>query len=309
MNITIRVPATSANLGPGFDALGLALDLWNDTIITLAIEYTVQVNGEGRERLSGGQNNMIIQSAQVLAERVGKNLPPFHVDCINRIPLSSGLGSSAAAKLTGMLGANILLGQPFSRDDILNLATELEGHSDNVAPALFGGLVVSTMTENGKVFAHKIDVETNHSPLGHFEFPFHITVVLPEFHISTEQARNVLPEYIPMRAAAHNISRAMLVTEAFRNGDLELLGKAMTDTLHQPYRLSLIPGAEEVMDAAKQAGASAAALSGAGPSIIAFSSKRDPAIGEAMKAAFEQAGLQARILQLKMSNYGAEVHI
>lgn len=308
MNITIRVPATSANLGPGFDSLGLALDLWNETVITLAIEYTVQVNGEGMERLSSGQNNMIIQAAQNLAERVGKTLPPFHVDCINRIPISSGLGSSAAAKLTGLLGANKLLGQPFSRDEILNLAAEMEGHSDNVAPALFGGLVVSTV-ENGRVFAHKINVETDHNPLGYVGFPFHITVVLPEFHISTQQARNVLPEYIPMKDAAHNISRAMLVTEAFRNGDLELLGKAMTDTLHQPYRLSLIPGAQEAMNAAKQAGASAAALSGAGPSVIAFSSKRDSVIGEEMKHAFEEAGLQARIFQLRMSNYGAEVHI
>jgi homoserine kinase len=308
MNITIRVPATSANLGPGFDSLGLALDLWNETVITLAIEYTVQVNGEGRERLSGGENNMIIQSAQALAERVGKNLPPFHVDCINRIPLSSGLGSSAAAKLTGLLGANILFGKPLLHNEILDLATEMEGHSDNVAPALLGGLVVST-AEDGKVFAHKINIETNQTSLGYLESPFHITVVLPEFHISTKQARNVLPEYIPMRDAAHNISRAMLVIEAFRNGDLDLLGKAMTDTLHQPYRLSLIPGAEEVMGAAKWAGASAAALSGAGPSIIAFSAKRDPAIGDAMKTAFEQAGLQARILQLRMSNYGAEVHI
>jgi homoserine kinase len=308
MHITIRVPATSANLGPGFDSLGLALDLWNETVITLAIEYTVQVNGEGRERLSGGENNMIIQSAQVLAKRVGKNLPPFHVDCTNHIPLSSGLGSSAAAKLTGLLGANILLGKPLKHNEILDLATEMEGHPDNVAPALIGGLVVSTV-EDGKVFAHKINVETNQTSLGYVESPFHITVVLPEFHISTNQARNVLPEYIPMKDAAHNISRAMLVTEAFRNGDLELLGKAMTDTLHQPYRLSLIPGAQEAMDAAKRAGASAAALSGAGPSIIAFSAKRDPAIGEAMSAAFEQAGLQARILPLRMSNYGAEVHI
>ena len=142
MNITIRVPATSANLGPGFDSLGLALDLWNETVITLAIEYTVQVNGEGMERLSRGENNLIIQSAQKLAERVGKLLPPFHVDCINRIPLSSGLGSSAAAKLTGLLGANTLLGKPLATNEILNLATEMEGHPDNVAPALLGGLVV-----------------------------------------------------------------------------------------------------------------------------------------------------------------------
>src|SRR6266487_1915156 len=149
MNITIRVPATSANLGPGFDSLGLALDLWNETVITLAIEYTVQISGEGMERLSPGENNMIIQSAQKLAVRVGKHLPPFHVDCINRIPLSSGLGSSAAAKLT----------------------------------ALLGGLVVSTV-DDGKVFAHKINVNGNHTTLGHFETPFYITVVLPNFHIS-----------------------------------------------------------------------------------------------------------------------------
>ena len=308
MNITIRVPATSANLGPGFDSLGLALDLWNETVITLAIEYTVQISGEGMERLSPGENNMIIQSAQKLAERVGKHLPPFHVDCINRIPLSSGLGSSAAAKLTGLLGANTLLGKPFSHDDILNLATEMEGHSDNVAPALLGGLVVSTV-DYGKVFAHKINIEANHTALGQVESPFHITVVVPDFNISTNEARIVLPEQVEIKDAVHNISRAMLLTEAFRNGDLDLLGKAMTDTLHQPYRLSLIPGAQEAINAAKETGASAAALSGAGPSVIAFSPKQDSAIGEAMKRAFEQAGLQARVFPLRMSNYGAEIHI
>jgi homoserine kinase len=308
MNITIRVPATSANLGPGFDSLGLALDLWNETVITLAIEYTVQVNGEGRERLSHGENNLIIQAARKLAEIAGKRLPPFHVDCINRIPLSSGLGSSAAAKLTGLLGANVLLGKPLLKDEILNLAAEMEGHPDNVAAALLGGLVVSTV-ENGKVFAHKINVDSNQTPAGHFESAFYVTVVLPEVHISTRQARKALPKHVSIEDAVHNISRAVLITEAFRSGDLGLLSKGMTDTLHQPYRLTLIPGAEQAMDAARRAGAPAVALSGAGPSLIAFSSKRDPAIGEAMQRAFEEAGLQARIFQLRMSNHGAEVHI
>jgi homoserine kinase len=308
MHITIRVPATSANLGPGFDSLGLALDLWNETVMALAIEYSVQVSGEGRERLSPGENNMIIRAAKKLAERVGKRLPPFHVDCINRIPLSSGLGSSAAAKLTGLLGANILLGKPLSNDEILDLATEMEGHPDNVAAALLGGLVVSTV-EDGKVFAHKINVEAGHDALGHFESPFQITVVLPDFHISTREARNVLPDQVSIEDAVHNVSRAILVTEAFRSGDLDLLSRVMTDVLHHPYRLPLIPGAQEAMDAAKGAGAAAVALSGAGPSMIAFSSKQDPAIGEAMRRAFEQAGLQARVFPLRMSNYGAEVHI
>lgn len=302
MHITIRIPATSANLGPGFDSLGLALDLWNETIFTLAIEYSVQVHGEGRERISAGENNLIIRSAQRLAELVGKRLPPFHVDCVNRIPLSSGLGSSAAAKLTGLLGANALLGKPLSKTEILDLATELEGHPDNVAPALLGGLVAS-MVQDGKVLAHRIHLEDNH------DAPIHITVVLPDFHLSTQQARAALPEQVTLKDAVHNISRSVLVTEAFRTGNLELLSKAMTDTLHQPYRLWLIPGGREAMDAAKESGASAAAISGAGPSIIAFSAKREEAIGEAMTRAFEQAGHSARTFQLKMSHHGAEAQI
>lgn len=302
MHITIRVPATSANLGPGFDSLGLALDLWNETVITLAIEYSVQLNGEGMERLSAGENNLIIRSAQKLADYVGKRLPPFHLDCVNNIPLSSGLGSSAAAKLTGLLGANKLLGQPLSNGEILDLATEMEGHPDNVAPALLGGLVVSTV-EQGKVLAHKINVGANQ------DSSICITIVLPDFHISTQQARAALPEQVTLKDAVHNISRAVLVSEALRDGDLDLLGRAMTDTLHQPYRLWLIPGAREAMDAAKEAGASAAALSGAGPSVIAFSANRDPAIGEVMTRAFQQAGLSARTFQLKMSNFGAEAQI
>ena len=302
MHITIRIPATSANLGPGFDSLGLALDLWNETIITLAIEYSVQVNGEGMEKLSPGVNNLIIRTAQQFAERVGKRLPPFHLDCVNNIPLSSGLGSSAAAKLTGLLGANALLGKPLSKDEIMDIATELEGHPDNVAPALLGGLVVSTVAD-GKVLARKISLEANN------DSPLHITIVLPDFHLSTQQARAALPEHVTLRDAVHNLSRAVLVTEAFRTGDLDLLGKAMTDTLHQPYRLPLISGGLEAIHAAKEAGASAAAVSGAGPSIIAFSSQRDPAIGEAMTRAFEQAGHAARTFQLKMSPHGAEAQI
>jgi homoserine kinase len=223
------------------------------------------------------------------------------VNCVNQIPLSSGLGSSAAAKLTGLLGANTLLGKPLTHTEILNLGTEMEGHPDNVAPAMLGGLVVSTM-EDGNVVAHRI-VSAENAP------SLHITVVLPEFHLPTPDARRALPQQVPLKDAVHNISRTVLVAEAFRNGDTELLGKAMTDTLHQPHRLPLIPGAQAAMDAAKGVGAAAAALSGAGPSVIAFSAKQDPAIGEAMKRAFEERGLQARIFPLKMSNHGAEVQI
>ena len=302
MKILVKVPATSANLGPGFDSLGLALDLWNETTITLAIEFSVWVKGEGADRLSSDKNNLIFRAAQRLAEFAGRSLPSFHADCVNQIPLSSGLGSSAAATLTGLLAANALLGNPLLKEEILGLATEMEGHPDNVAPALMGGLVVSTLDHDDKVIAHKIAVTENAPPI-------HITFVLPDYHLPTQEARNALPEKVSMKDAVHNISHAVLVTEAFRNGDLDLLGKAMTDTLHQPYRLKLIPGAEAAMDAAKEAGASAVALSGAGPSLIAFSSKAEAGIGEAMTRAFEQAGLTARIFHLGVSNHGAEIQI
>ena len=298
MNITIKVPATSANLGPGFDALGLALDLWNETTVTPAKEFALTVTGEGADRLASGKNNLIVRAAQRLAEHAGKSLPPFHAKCINAIPLSSGMGSSSAAILTGLLAGNALLDNPLVKEEILNLASDMEGHPDNVAPALLGGLVVSTM-HAGKVIARPV-------PLG---MDVHITIVLPDFHLPTKQARAALPKRITMKNAVHNISRAVLVTEAFRSGDLSLLGKVMTDTLHQPYRLPLIPGAHSALDAAKEAGADAVALSGAGPSLIAFSSKAEAGIGESMKRTFEAAGLQARIFNLKVGTTGAILEI
>ncbi len=303
MNITIKVPATSANLGPGFDTLGLALDLWNETTITPAKEFAAQVSGEGAGKLALGKNNLLVRAAQRLAERAGWSLPPFHAGCVNRIPLSSGMGSSSAAILTGLLAGNALLGNPLSRDEILNLACEMEGHPDNVAPALLGGLVVSTI-EQGKVIARQIPILGGQG--GRVGAPLQITIVLPDFYIPTKQARAALPKKVSMKSAIHNISRAALVVEALRIGDLGLLGDVMTDTLHQPYRLRLIPGAQSVMEAAREAGASAVALSGAGPSVIAFSAG-EAGVGEAMKRAFEAAGLEARIFCLGVSSRGVEV--
>lgn len=296
MNITIKVPATSANLGPGFDSLGLALDLWNESTIEQADEFSVSMEGEGKGKLAQGANNMIVRAAQKVAERVGKKLLPFAARCQNHIPLGSGMGSSAAATLTGLLAANRLTGANLSQDEILSLATELEGHPDNVAPALMGGLVVSTM-QGEKVLARKLQIA-----------PLHITVVLPDFHFPTREARNSLPKQVPLKDAVHNISRAVLVTEAFRTGDLDLLGEAMTDRLHQPYRLKLIPGAEQALQAMVFDGASAVALSGAGPSLIAFS-KTESTAGVAAKRAFEQAGLSARVFTLQVCHEGAGVQV
>jgi homoserine kinase len=301
MNITVKVPATSANLGPGFDSLGLALDLWNEAefIPTNDKKISLTIDGEGRDKLPTGASNSIVDAALQVYTLAGKPYHGMQIHCMNRVPLGSGLGSSSAALLTGMLGANAMIGEPFSRDEILKLAIETEGHPDNVAPAMLGGLVASIIHES-HVVSLRLTLTDQRAPMC-------ITVVFPDFDFPTKQARAILPKQIELKDAIYNISRAVIVTEAFRLGDLNMLHEAMSDKLHQPYRLPLIPGAQAAMDAAKAAGASAVALSGAGPSLIAFSANSEAVIGEAMKRAFKAAGLPARIYQLKMSDHGAEV--
>lgn len=301
MNVRVRVPATTANLGPGFDALGMALDLWNETIWTSASDHQIQatITGEGADVLPTDATNPIIAAALSLYHRVGAPCNGLKVHCINRIPLGSGLGSSSAALLSGLLGANALLGEPFSREEILKMAIEMEGHPDNVAPAMLGGLVVSIL-HDGRVVSIKLPARAQRSPI-------RATVVLPNVDFPTEYARSILPRTVDRQDAIHNISRSVLVVEALRTGDLEMLGKAMDDRLHQPYRLPLIPGALSAMEAARQAGAAAVALSGAGPSLIAFSTDWAPEIGEAMRQEFARAGLQARVFHLRVSERGARV--
>ncbi len=303
MKILVKVPATTANLGPGFDALGLALNLWNETEFTATDDrqITVTITGEGKGQLPQDAENPIVNAALKIYDLVKKPCTGLHIRCTNRVPISSGLGSSSAALLSGMLGANALLGSPLTDEEILKLAIEIEGHPDNVAPAMLGGLVASIVYEE-RVISLKLPAKANRSPI-------HVTIVLPGFDFPTIQARAILPRQVDRKDAIYNISRAVLVTEALRTGDLDLLGKAMADALHQPYRLPLIPGAQAAMQAARQAGAAAVALSGAGPSLIAFSSKEQEAIGAAMKRAFESAGLAARIFELETSYEGAEVSI
>jgi homoserine kinase len=302
MKIIVKVPATSANLGPGFDALGLALDLWNEATFrsTKDKKISVAVEGEGEGELPSDQSNAVAEAALQVYELAGKPCNGLKIHCLNRVPLGSGLGSSSAAMLTGMLGANALLGEPFSREEILKLAIETEGHPDNVAPAMLGGLVASIIHES-HVVSLRLTLTGTH-------IPFHITVVFPDFDFPTKQARALLPQRVDRKDAIYNISRAVIVTEAFRQGDLDMLAEAMNDRLHQPYRLPLIPGAQAAMEAMKAAGASGVALSGAGPSLIAFSTKRETAIGKAGQQAFTEAALESRVFKLKINRKGAQVY-
>jgi homoserine kinase len=299
--LRVRVPATTANLGPGFDALGLALNLWNETDFTQRTDgrLVVTVSGEGAGILPTDGDNIITAAARRTFTQAGEQPPGLTIDCHNRIPLSSGLGSSAAAVLTGILGANKLLDEPLDQDEILKLAVDIEGHPDNIAPALLGGLVVC-LADGERVMAHRLPPREDRQPI-------HITLALPECDFPTRAARAVLPAQVAHKDAIFNISRAVLVCEALSTGDLALLAVAMGDRLHQPYRLPLIPGAQAALDAALGAGAAAAALSGAGPSLAAFSAQADPAIGAAMGQAFADAGVAARVFHLGISDAGAEV--
>ncbi len=292
-SILVRVPATSANLGPGFDILALALDLWNETRFELGGEgITIQIEGEGSREIPTNRENMIFQAQASFYQQARQALPQgLTIRCQNRIPLGSGLGSSAAAVLTGLAGANALLGQVASPGMLVNLAAEIEGHADNAAAAAMGGLVAVTRARGGWITQR-------------YDLPqWWAAVVLPDFSLPTHSARAALPKTVELADAVFNAGRVGLVIEALISGNPTLLQQVMDDRLHQPYRLPLIPGAADALQAAVERGA-AAALSGAGPSVIAFGRSDMAAAAGAMQAAFEQAGLRSRSWLLPVSNRG-----
>lgn len=290
--LKIRVPATSANLGPGFDCLGLALNIWNEVAFEPAEKISYQVTGEGAEKLNKGSRNLLTKAYALVHDVCRKEMKPAKICAHNEIIMSSGLGSSAAAIITGLFGANEMLGKPLNENELLKLANEMEGHPDNVAPALLGGLVVSVMAA-GEIITRR------------YETPeFMIVIVKPNVDWPTRTARAVLPKSVSRADAIFNIGRTTLVVDALRNGDLELLQKVMDDRIHQPYRLKYITGGMSAYKIAKQFGA--AALSGAGPSIIAFvpSEKAEQTKTQIMQA-FEERGVITRGIITKPSMMGA----
>lgn len=295
-SVTVTVPATTANLGPGFDCLGLALTLYNRVTFTdAAATFAIHISGEGADWLPTDESNLVWQAAQRLFEVVGKWPSGTHIEMENGIPAGSGLGSSAAAVVAGLVAANTLVGGGLSRHELLELATEIEGHPDNVAPALFGGLTLINQTESG-LHLECIPVPTLTS-----------VIVLPDFTLPTAQARAALPAQITRQDAIFNIGRMGLLVRALQTGDHDKLRLAMEDRLHQPYRLPLVPGLVEAFAAAYSAGASGVALSGAGPSLIAFAQQGHAQIASACQQAFSQAGLTSRAWVLAVATEGAIV--
>jgi homoserine kinase len=289
--IKIRVPATSANLGPGFDCLGLALNIWNEVSFESAEKISYHVTGEGAEKLNKGTKNLLTKAFTFLHEVCGREMRGASIQAKNEILMSSGLGSSAAAIVSGLFGANEMLGKPLNKNELLKLATEMEGHPDNVAPALLGGLVISVMSGD--------EIITRR-----YETPdFTIVIVKPNMEWPTKIARAVLPKSVSRADSIFNIGRTALVVDALRNGDLDLLQKVMDDRIHQPYRLKHITGGISAYKTAKRFGA--AALSGAGPSIINFVQPENAERAKAeIQFAFKERGIETRGMITKPSMAG-----
>lgn len=302
-SVRVRVPGTSANCGPGFDAIGLACTVYNDLELTLLKkpELSITIEGEGAQNIPCDDRNIVWRSVQYLLRKakLDKQYPGAVIHMDNNVPLSRGLGSSATAIVAGLKAANVLIGNRFNRRELLQFATDIEGHPDNVAPAIFGGFTISTVTRgNVECFTFVP------------KFRMKLVVAVPDFPLSTRKARAVLPEKVPMKDAVNNIGRAAMLVAALCKGNDKFLRNVFEDALHQPYRAELIPGMYEVFAAARKAGAIGANLSGAGPCLIAYtleSRQCEEAVGEAMKQAFKQHGVESRILIMSLDNRGAHI--
>lgn len=258
-SVVVRVPATSANLGPGFDTLGLALSVYDEITVTSLPEGEVEIEvaGEGAQFVPRDGSNLIVRTIAYAFEAMGRRMPGLRISARNVIPHGRGMGSSGAAVVSGLLAAKGLLEGIVDMGDetLLRLATELEGHPDNVAPALFGGLTIAWMDEDGPEHK-KLIVHRGVAPL----------VLVPEFTMSTEVARSLQPLQVPREDAIFNVSRSALLIAALMQSP-ELLHAATADKLHQNYRAQAMPETDRLVRALRDAGF-AAVVSGAGPSVL-----------------------------------------
>lgn len=297
--VRVRIPATTANCGPGFDTLGIACSLYN----TVEMDYNPQgngfdifVRGDGANTVPKDGRNLVLRAAQQLLTAADKPHGRIVLKLENAIPLARGLGSSSAAIVGGLTAANAVIGNLFDKEKILDLATAIEGHPDNVAPAIYGGFTISAL-QDGKVVCLRLPMPP----------ALRLVVCIPEFRLSTHKARQALPEVIPHGDAVFNVSRSALLVGAIASGQFQYLTAALADRLHQPYRAPLIAGMQDVFDAAVRAGALGAVISGAGPSLMAFSLQDEDAVGQAMVQAFAAHNVTSRYIKLGVDATGAQI--
>lgn len=292
----VKVPATSANMGPGFDCMGVALDIYN-TVAAEEIPEGIVIENHGRDAdLIGKDNsNLIYKAMETVFGKVGYTPTGLKITSYNEIPVARGLGSSAASTAAGLMLANAMTGETLSLEEIIRLGTALEGHPDNIVPALIGGMTLSYSQDTSSVGYIKLDFPEN----------LRMLVMVPDFMLSTTKARMVLPQQVELGNAVFNISRAALMVAALTAGKLEHLKYAVQDRLHQPYREKLIPGMQEVFEQAYDAGARGVFLSGAGSTIVAMVDADNSDFLSRLKGFLERMSYNWELKFVNVSRQGA----
>jgi len=290
---SLRVPASSANLGPGFDALGLALDIYLDCRFRRSENLRIEISGRDAASIPSDSSNLIWQTACNVAAGVDRVMPPFELELHNEIPLGKGLGSSAAAVTAGVVIAAALLELDWDRSRVLDEAARLEGHPDNVAPCVLGGVVASALLEDGRVAAVRLDLPPSCA----------VAVVVPSFALPTAESRSVLPASWPREDVVYNLQHATLMVAALATGNTSALASALGDRLHQPYRAPLVPGLSELL-ALRAPGLYGCVLSGSGPSVLVFFEHGRRDVCDLVQSVFDRHRQAASILHASVSPAG-----
>ncbi len=310
MKVSVKVPATTANIGPGFDCMGMALPIYN----TITIEETVlpgtgieinvlatedSVDDFSIEHIPMDENSIIYKAVELLYNSIGQTPSELKINIHSEIPIARGLGSSASVIVGGLLAANELLGRPADEAALLSIATEVEGHPDNVTPAIVGGLCLTSSEEDGSIVYRKI------------EWPeeWNLTVCIPEYELATDISRSVLPKEVPMEDAVFNAKRLGMFIEAVHTKDAKLMKLALKDKLHQPYRMKLVPGLEKIIENLKhEENVLGCVLSGAGPSILIISEKNNlDRIKSIVRDTWSDLNVKAEIRTLPVERNGAQI--
>ncbi len=293
--ITVEVPATSANMGPGFDCLGIALDIWNSVTVRVG-RRGFKIEGHGEDELPRDESNLIWSSIARIFGEANRRMPPISLICRNDIPTARGLGSSSAALVGGLVAGNELCGGPFNKDELLQIAADIEGHPDNVASALFGGMRIA-VTHDERVVSVSAPIPETLSAV----------LYVPDAPMPTEEARGLLRDQVARSDAVFNIGRVALLVRAMASGDLRHMDIATDDRLHQPARQTIFFPMKNIIRAAMGAGALGAFLSGAGSTVLAFATNKEFTIGYEMADAAVKSGLSGEVIITRPTTLGARI--
>jgi len=292
----VRVPASSANLGPGFDALGLALGVYLECRFRRSDSLAISVSGRDCGLISAGPDNLIWRTALDVAAEHGMPIPPIELCIRNDIPIGKGMGSSAAALTAGVIIADTLLGLGWKPLRILDQAARLEGHPDNVAACILGSIVASAIDHGGVARAVRIELPA----------AFGVAVVVPDFVLPTTHARSVLPSSYSKQDAVFNVQRASLLVAALATGNVSAFPIAFEDRFHQPYRVALVPGLDDILKL-RAPGLLGCALSGAGPSVLVFFERGHECVADLVRQIFRIHGHDAEVLLTNVAGHGFEL--